>query len=285
MEENKNIRIEEENKDTEKKTKKKWSKKKKVGVICLVIILLAVITAFSFIFVAPTAYLADKYDEPSSMFITKEINLPRLYRYPTGVDNFLPIGDYTAKFSNPEWIFETDGKEYLVFYDLKKHRFYDDRQLEELENICVGYLNQKLESAKIAGIELHSEQLIDYYRNQYINVNKLGDDEVFDFLHSLRYYKKLSDNDHYYEQYSGEDYCPQVYIINASYNGSGLNKAVDDDSLKTLTQNDYEVLDKYLFDYSFVKSQDQIKRKQEIYNYYSVVFNRNYSIKRYYIGI
>ena len=125
MKENNNLNIENENQDTEKKAKKKWSKKKKAGASCLVIVLLAAITAFNFLIVAPTLYLSFKYSESPFKYRLSTFESAQFYR----ADN--KKGDvfdqYDTYLSNPVWTYKLGDENISVKFNNKKFRYYDFR--------------------------------------------------------------------------------------------------------------------------------------------------------------
>ncbi len=169
MKENNNLNIENETQGVEKKIRKKWSKKKKAGVSCLVIVLLAAITALNLIVVAPAAYLANKYDEPIYSYKLKRVVFPKSFiEYPYII---LP----TYSLTSFRWEYEKNNRLFNVEYAKDSYgettrnnrKFFDDYQLEDLELWTTEFL-QKQVYDEICGIRIKVSDMYSCYQNNVI---------------------------------------------------------------------------------------------------------------------
>ena len=258
MEEKNNLNIENENKEV----KKKWSKKKKAGVFCLVIVLLAAITAFNFLIVAPTLYLSFKYHESPFKYRIDEICMPKLDKIP----NFEVFSrDYDVRLSNFSLWYYSEEQQFKVVFNNINHEFVDTKQMEEVEQLAIKYLQSNID-ARINGVALEEEHFLTFG-------NALVDEEnIIDFMCTMSYDISIIRGEPYLSEEDKYAY-PTIYCF-----------PVEEKELDDLSNKIYEYMTNYpemwkkCSVYSFVDTNHSLQRYTEDIGYDTVINNDRFGI-------
>lgn len=149
-------------------------KRKSIKIIFLAIILLTLANLFAYPVVAAQAkiYLSLKYKESPTKFELVDHN-----------QSHVRSKEYAVFFTQPVWIdfsFEYKYNDRLFFVNRDKGRFYDDYQLEDIENWCTEWLKENVDK-RIVGIPLDSYELISFQKSYKNNV--LTKNEIKTFLY------------------------------------------------------------------------------------------------------
>ena len=138
-------------------TIKNNKKRKSIKIIFLAIILLTLANLFAYPVVAAQAkiYLSLKYKESPTKFELVDHN-----------QSHVRSKEYAVFFTQPVWIdfsFEYKYNDRLFFVNRDKGRFYDDYQLEDIENWCTEWLKENVDE-RIIGIDLDSDHIRKYQK-------------------------------------------------------------------------------------------------------------------------
>ena len=171
-------------------TIKNNKKRKSIKIIFLAIILLTLANLFAYPVVAAQAkiYLSLKYKESPTKFELVDHN-----------QSHVRSKEYAVFFTQPVWIdfsFEYKYNDRLFFVNRDKGRFYDDYQLEDIENWCTEWLKENVDE-RIIGIDLDSDHIRKYQKQ--INNRKLYKNITKDFLY------------YYFSGYLDEYYMADFY--------------------------------------------------------------------------
>lgn len=155
-------------------TIKNNKKRKSIKIIFLSIILLTLANLFAYPVVAAQAkiYLSLKYKESPTKFELVDHN-----------QSHVRSKEYAVFFTQPVWIdfsFEYKYNDRLFFVNRDKGRFYDDYQLEDIENWSTEWLQKNIDK-RIVGIPLDSYELIRFQKSYKNNV--LTKNEIKTFLY------------------------------------------------------------------------------------------------------
>lgn len=155
-------------------TIKNNKKRKSIKIIFLSIILLTLANLFAYPVVAAQAkiYLSLKYKESPTKFELVDHN-----------QSHVRSKEYAVFFTQPVWIdfsFEYKHNDRLFFVNRDKGRFYDDYQLEDIENWSTEWLQKNIDK-RIVGIPLDSYELIRFQKSYKNNV--LTKNEIKTFLY------------------------------------------------------------------------------------------------------
>lgn len=155
-------------------TIKNNKKRKSIKIIFLAIILLTLANLFAYPVVAAQAkiYLSLKYKESPTKFELIDHN-----------QSYVRSEEYEVFFMKPKWVdfsFEYKYNDRLFFVNRNKGRFYDDYQLEDIENWCTEWLQKNIDK-RIVGIPLDSYELIRFQKSYKNNV--LTKNEIKTFLY------------------------------------------------------------------------------------------------------
>lgn len=161
-------------------------KRKSIKIIFLAIILLTLANLFAYPVVAAQAkiYLSLKYKESPTKFELVDHN-----------QSHVRSKEYAVFFTQPVWIdfsFEYKYNDRLFFVNRDKGRFYDDYQLEDIENWCTEWLKENVDE-RIIGIDLDSDHIRKYQKE--FNNRKLIENDTKEFLN---YFFLYPYNDEYY---------------------------------------------------------------------------------------
>ena len=145
-------------------TIKNNKKRKSIKIIFLAIILLTLANLFAYPVVAAQAkiYLSLKYKESPTKFELVDHN-----------QSHVRSEEYEVFFMKPKWVdfsFEYKYNDRLFFVNRDKGRFYDDYQLEDIENWCTEWLKENVDE-RIIGIDLDSDHIRKYQKE--VNNRKL----------------------------------------------------------------------------------------------------------------
>lgn len=165
-------------------------KRKSIKIIFLAIILLTLANLFAYPVVAAQAkiYLSLKYKESPTKFELVDHN-----------QSHVRSKEYAVFFTQPVWIdfsFEYKYNDRLFFVNRDKGRFYDDYQLEDIENWCTEWLKENVDE-RIIGIDLDSDHIRKYQKE--VNNRKLYKNITKDFLY------------YYFSGYLDEYYMADFY--------------------------------------------------------------------------
>lgn len=171
-------------------TIKNNKKRKSIKIIFLSIILLTLANLFAYPVVAAQAkiYLSLKYKESPTKFELVDHN-----------QSHVRSKEYAVFFTQPVWIdfsFEYKYNDRLFFVNRDKGRFYDDYQLEDIENWCTEWLKENVDE-RIIGIDLDSDHIRKYQK--VFNNKKLYKNITKDFLY------------YYFSGYLDEYYMANFY--------------------------------------------------------------------------
>ena len=150
------------------------SKNRRIKNIIWVIILLTLANLFAYPVVGAQVkiYLSLKYKELPSKFELVDHNQSHFTRE-----------EYEVFFTKTKWVdfsFEYKYNDRLFFVNRDKGRFYDDYQLEDIENWCTKWLQDNVDE-RFVGIDLNSEHIREYQRK--FNYKKLNKSVTKDFLY------------------------------------------------------------------------------------------------------
>lgn len=164
---------------------KKWIK-----IIFGVVVLLTLANLFAYPVVSAQAkiYLSLKYKDAPSKFELVDHNQAHLRSE-----------EYQVFFMKPVWVdfsFEYKYNDRLFFVNRDKGRFYDDYQLEDIENWCTEWLKENVDE-RIIGIDLDSGHIRKYQK--VFNNKKLYKNITKDFLY------------YYFSGYLDEYYMANFY--------------------------------------------------------------------------
>lgn len=167
-------------------TIKNNKKSKSIKIIFLAIILLTLANLFAYPVVAVQAkiYLSLKYKESPTKFELVDHN-----------QSHVRSKEYAVFFTQPVWIdfsFEYKYNDRLFFVNRDKGRFYDDYQLEDIENWSTEWLKENVDE-RIIGIDLDSDHIRKYQKE--FNNRKLTENDTKEFL---SYFFLYPYNDYYY---------------------------------------------------------------------------------------
>ncbi len=165
-------------------------KRKSIKIIFLAIILLTLANLFAYPVVAAQAkiYLSLKYKESPTKFELVDHN-----------QSYMRSEEYEVFFMKPKWVdfsFEYKYNDRLFFVNRDKGRFYDDYQLEDIENWCTEWLKENVDE-RIIGIDLDSGHIRKYQK--VFNNKKLYKNITKDFLY------------YYFSGYLDEYYMANFY--------------------------------------------------------------------------
>ena len=165
-------------------------KRKSIKIIFLAIILLTLANLFAYPVVAAQAkiYLSLKYKETPTKFELVDHN-----------QSYMRSEEYEVFFMKPKWVdfsFEYKYNDRLFFVNRDKGRFYDDYQLEDIENWCTEWLKENVDE-RIIGIDLDSDHIRKYQKE--FNNRKLYKSITKDFLY------------YYFSGYLDEYYMANFY--------------------------------------------------------------------------
>ena len=165
-------------------------KRKSIKIIFLAIILLTLANLFAYPVVAAQAkiYLSLKYKESPTKFELVDHN-----------QSYMRSEEYEVFFMKPKWVdfsFEYKYNDRLFFVNRDKGRFYDDYQLEDIENWCTEWLKENVDE-RIIGIDLDSDHIRKYQK--VFNNKKLYKNITKDFLY------------YYFSGYLDEYYMANFY--------------------------------------------------------------------------
>lgn len=171
-------------------TIKNNKKRKSIKFIFLAIILLTLANLFAYPVVAAQAkiYLSLKYKESPTKFELVDHN-----------QSHVRSEEYEVFFMKPKWVdfsFEYKYNDRLFFVNRDKGRFYDDYQLEDIENWCTEWLKENVDE-RIIGIDLDSDHIRKYQKE--VNNRKLYKNITKDFLY------------YYFSGYLDEYYMADFY--------------------------------------------------------------------------
>ena len=171
-------------------TIKNNKKGKSIKIIFLAIILLTLANLFAYPVVAAQAkiYLSLKYKESPTKFELVDHN-----------QSYVRSEEYEVFFMKPKWVdfsFEYKYNDRLFFVNRDKGRFYDDYQLEDIENWCTEWLKENVDE-RIIGIDLDSDHIRKYQKE--VNNRKLYKNITKDFLY------------YYFSGYLDEYYMADFY--------------------------------------------------------------------------
>lgn len=171
-------------------TIKNNKKRKSIKFIFLAIILLTLANLFAYPVVAAQAkiYLSLKYKESPTKFELIDHN-----------QSYVRSEEYEVFFMKPKWVdfsFEYKYNDRLFFVNRDKGRFYDDYQLEDIENWCTEWLKENVDE-RIIGIDLDSDHIRKYQKE--VNNRKLYKNITKDFLY------------YYFSGYLDEYYMADFY--------------------------------------------------------------------------
>lgn len=171
-------------------TIKNNKKRKSIKFIFLAIILLTLANLFAYPVVAAQAkiYLSLKYKESPTKFELVDHN-----------QSHVRSKEYAVFFTQPVWVdfsFEYKYNDRLFFVNRDKGRFYDDYQLEDIENWCTEWLKENVDE-RIIGIDLDSDHIRKYQKE--VNNRKLYKNITKDFLY------------YYFSGYLDEYYMADFY--------------------------------------------------------------------------
>lgn len=171
-------------------TIKNNKKRKSIKIIFLSIILLTLANLFAYPVVAAQAkiYLSLKYKESPTKFELVDHN-----------QSYVRSEEYEVFFMKPKWVdfsFEYKYNDRLFFVNRDKGRFYDDYQLEDIENWCTEWLKENVDE-RIIGIDLDSDHIRKYQKE--FNNRKLNENITKDFLY------------YYFSGYLDEYYMANFY--------------------------------------------------------------------------
>ena len=171
-------------------TIKNNKKRKSIKIIFLAIILLTLANLFAYPVVAAQAkiYLSLKYKESPTKFELVDHN-----------QSHVRSEEYEVFFMKPKWVdfsFEYKYNDRLFFVNRDKGRFYDDYQLEDIENWCTEWLKENVDE-RIIGIDLDSGHIRKYQK--VFNNKKLYKNITKDFLY------------YYFSGYLDEYYMANFY--------------------------------------------------------------------------
>ena len=171
-------------------TIKNNKKRKSIKIIFLAIILLTLANLFAYPVVAAQAkiYLSLKYKESPTKFELVDHN-----------QSHVRSKEYAVFFTQPVWVdfsFEYKYNDRLFFVNRDKGRFYDDYQLEDIENWCTEWLKENVDE-RIIGIDLDSDHIRKYQKE--VNNRKLIENDTKEFLY------------YYFSGYLDEYYMADFY--------------------------------------------------------------------------
>lgn len=149
----------------------------------MLLILLAVCaigskTSYIYARVKSEIYLCNKYDAKPSEF--------EMIGYKRSSVERMPIGELMEKLVWIDFSFEYKYKEKHFIVNRENGKFYDDYQLEDVEEWCTDWLKENVDE-RIVGVDLESGYLYDYQKTtKEMNMYIISSEDTKDFLSSLK---------------------------------------------------------------------------------------------------
>lgn len=175
-------------------------------------------------------YLSLKYKEPPSKFELVDHNQSHFTRE-----------EYEVFFTKTKWVdfsFEYKYNDRLFFVNRDKGRFYDDYQLEDIENWCTKWLQDNVDE-RFVGVELNSNHIFKY-QNKFNN-NKINQNEIENFLYE--YFSGTLDDLYFaclYDEHQSNNDNESLIIKKLIYKNLNLTGTNNKNYVKFLIDPNYE---------------------------------------------